>query len=162
MNESTFLSLIDTDQYQVLFLASRMSVPFVFALHTWVVIVDHGEASRYDVWGDPGRCKTSWGHLHCDLYKPWLGVRIFPSEKSDPQAPRFRSFLLYELEGREGSLAERIVQFIRSKSKEYPYINDYHYFPGPNSNRFTQWIIDQFPELSFRLPWAAIGKKHRR
>src|SRR3989344_245873 len=158
MSEDEFSNLIDKNKYRVFFFACKMSIPFSFTIHTWVVVVDHGKVNRYDIWGYKHRCETSWGYLHLNLYKPWIGVRKLPSYKSTPGARRFKGQIIYNLEGEEGSLAERVVIFLNTRAQTYPYINKYHYFPGPNSNTFTQWIIDKFPELEFRLPWTAIGK----
>lgn len=30
---------------------------------------------------------------------------------------------------------------------------------GPNSNTYTQWILEKFPEWNIQLPWSAFGKK---
>lgn len=146
------------EDYRVFVFASRMPFPFSAFLHTWIVIVDHGKVSRYDVWGWQKRCETSWGHLHLNLYEPWVGVRKFPSKRSDPAAVRSKGFVLNSIDGNVGSVAHKIVEFVKTQVHSYPYINSYRYFPGPNSNTFTQWVLDQFPDLGFKLPWTAVGK----
>ncbi len=160
MTEKEFNDLIrkSSGDYQVFFFASKMSFPFSMFLHTWIVVVDHGEIGRYDVWGWKKRCEPSWGYVHLNLYKPWIGVRKFPSKNSDPDVARFPGFVLKQIEGDMGSLAEKIIYFVKNRSQFYPYQNSYKYFPGPNSNTFTQWVIVEFPELDFKLPWGAVGK----
>ncbi len=160
MMNKEFLKKIENVEFGVYFFASKMSVPFIFALHTWVVVVSGGKTNRFDVWGSVARCGTSWGHLHKNLYRPTLGVRVLPLKGSDPYALRFQGTLLYGLEGGKGSLAERVVNFMGNVEKVYPYLDTYHYYPGPNSNTFTAWVIEQFPEMNFRLPWNAIGKNY--
>lgn len=29
---------------------------------------------------------------------------------------------------------------------------------GPNSNTYTQWVLNKFPEWDIKLPWNAFGK----
>lgn len=147
--------------YQVFVFASKMPVPFNAFLHTWIVIVSRGEIGRYDVWGWKKRCDTSWGHLHLNLYDPWVGVRKFPSRNSNQNAWRSKSFILKQIEGDEGTLAQKITDFLKNHSRAYPYLNSYKYFPGPNSNTFTQWVLNKFPELNFKLPWMAVGKNFK-
>ena len=163
MNREEFNNLIKQSDktYQVYIFASRMPFPFSVFLHTWIVLVDHEDVSRYDVWGWKKRCETSWGHLHLNLYEPWIGVRKFPSKNSNPNASRSKSFVLNSIVGAENSLAQKVVDFLKKGQPSYPYINLYKYFPGPNSNTFTQWVLDEFPELNFRLPWTAVGKNFK-
>lgn len=45
-----------------------------FAEHHWLVICREGRADRWEIWQAPGKCKSSWGHLHCNLMRPALGA----------------------------------------------------------------------------------------
>ena len=161
MNQEDFNSLIDATKYQVFICASKMPMPFSFAMHTWIVTIDHGKINRYEVWGYTDLRKPADGHLHINLFQPWVGVRVFPSHHSHIEAKRFSSKILYKLEGEVDSLADHIIKFIENNLDTYPYAKNYHYFPGPNSNTFTQWVINQFPELEYKLPWSAIGKNYK-
>ena len=158
MNESEFQKHLKIDTYQVLFMGSKMPFPLNMFIHTWVVTIENGVAHRYDVWAHKNRCESSRGYLHVDLYKPWVGVRKIFSKNADPDSPRSSSFLLYTLQGGEGSTAQAMVKYIAQSLDMYPYTGTYRYFPGPNSNTFTSWVLRNFLHVSFRLPWRAVGK----
>jgi hypothetical protein len=158
MDEAQFNKLIKPDLYQVFFFRSKVSLPASMFAHTWVVTNDRGTVNRWDAWNFKERCKTSWGHLHLNLYKPLLGVRVFHNKKADPDALRFKGHLFATVEGGAGSLAERMVKFVNSSNDTYPYLHEYRYFPGPNSNTYTQWIVSHFPECDVKIPWNAAGK----
>ena len=135
-----------------------MSFPFLFAVHTWVVTV-HQTANRWEVhnWKNPNEPQR-FGHLHRNTYQPWEGMRlimkeIFPSDR------RFRGRLIAKLEGAENSLAHRIVSFVENSAERYPLRKTYRFYPGPNCNTFTQWVLDTFPDCPVRLPRNALGKK---
>lgn len=48
-------------------------------------------------------------------------------------------------------------EFIERSPDTYPHCNQYA-FRGPNSNTYAQWVLNQFPESGFSLPWNAFGK----
>ncbi len=50
--------------------------------------------------------------------------------------------------------------FIDRRSKEYPLKHDYE-IKGPNSNTYTQWVLDQFPRVKLKLPINAFGKDYK-
>lgn len=158
MTEAEFKSLLGPDEYQVILFASRMSWPFVFARHTWFVVVRGGEAHRWDVWAYKNRCATSWGHVHRDLYPPWLGVRRFPSPDSSQGAARFAGQLIASVSGGAGSAAEKLARFIEEESPRYPFADSYRLLPGPNSNTYTRWVLDRCPTDGFALPWGSFGQ----
>lgn len=64
------------------------------------------------------------------------------------------------VEGGEGSLAERMADFVINSPQNYPYCELYAY-TGPNSNTYVQWVVDAFPESGLRLPWSAFGKHYK-
>jgi len=47
-----------------------------------------------------------------------------------------------------------MIERIESSPETYPFINKYRYWPGPNSNTFAQWIVQDKMTLGFR----AIGR----
>lgn len=57
-----------------------------------------------------------------------------------------------------GQLAQKIIETIKRSEKEYPHMQSYK-LTGPNSNTYTQWILEKFPEWNIQLPWSAFGKK---
>ncbi len=56
-----------------------------------------------------------------------------------------------------GESAKKIIQEIKKTEIDYPYLHTYKLL-GPNSNTYTQYILNKFPEWKIRLPWNAFGK----
>lgn len=75
--------------------------------------------------------------------------------------PRYQAKLLYKIAGNKNSLAHKVATFIDDTIKDYPYKNIYKHLPGPNSNTFTQWILNHFPEIKLQLPRNAFGKNYK-
>lgn len=63
--------------------------------------------------------------------------------------------LLLDIRGKK---AETMIPKIDKAAREYPYINPYVLWPGPNSNTFPAYIARKVPELGLTLPSTAIGK----
>ena len=61
---------------------------------------------------------------------------------------------------RRGEEAEKLIPRIDAAARSYPYANEYHAWPGPNSNTFTSWITRAVPELGADLPPTAIGQDY--
>lgn len=159
--QGDFLEGLKKEKYQVYFLSSRVSIPFSLFAHTWIVTVRNGTYNRYDVWGWKNRGgDISSGYLTLNLYKPWVGVRIFPSKIANSKAARFKVKLLHSEIGEKESLAHQIVNYLDNNWRKYPYKDKYNLI-GPNSNTFPQWVISKFPSLNFKLPWCAIGKNYK-
>jgi hypothetical protein len=59
--------------------------------------------------------------------------------------------LIHQWTGDEALL---IAEKIESSPSSYPFIENYAYWPGPNSNTFAQWIVSGTMKLGNR----AIGK----
>ena len=153
MNEQEFMRLIKKDRYQVFVFCSNIALPLSFINHTWIVTSEKGIVNRYDIF----HRKKKEGHLYINLLRSWEGLGfVFWNRK-----PRWNSHLLWTIDGGKNSLAEKIVRFMK-KSSTYPFKKKYHFFPGPNSNTFVQWILDQFRDISLKLPWNALGKNYRR
>ena len=156
MNEKEFQKLIKKDKYQVFLFSSQLPYPLNFIIHTWFVTSNKGKISRWEIWQSKNKCKTSWNHLHLNLFPTSEGMRksYFTSKYI------YNSTLINKIEGNKNSTAHKMLNLIEKESKNYPYNNKYFPFPGPNSNTFTQWIIDQFPKANFKLPKNALGKKY--
>ena|SRR6185437_1902836 len=145
---------LNKDKYQVLLFTCPATVPFIFARHPWLVVNNRGVVSRWEVFWEPRRSKTSWGHLHKDFYPPTQGIEMF----------FFSSNFFFGqgtmhgyVEGGEGSVAQKMAEVIESSPQTYPYCNQYA-LKGPNSNTYVQWVLSQFPESGLKLPWNAFGK----
>jgi hypothetical protein len=61
------------------------------------------------------------------------------------------------IEEANGSLAQRIHDFIKHESINYPYKDRYWLYPGPNSNAYIGWVLRHFPEYDIKLPYNAFG-----
>jgi len=111
-----------------------------FAVHTWIVVKERGARrySRYDytAWGEPIRVDGFAADGR------WFGAR--------PEA----------VVSVDGERAEQLIPRIRAVVENYKFrdYGDYSPWPGPNSNTFTQAILDGVPELRAVLPPTAIGK----
>ena len=114
----------------------------IFAVHTWIVVKERGanRYSRYDytAWGEP---------IRIDGFAPdgrWFGA------------------LPETVISVDGDRAEALIPKIRSVIEHYGFrsYGDYNAWPGPNSNTFTQAILDNVPELKAVLPPTAIGKDY--
>lgn len=114
----------------------------IFAVHSWIVVKDRGAArySRYDytAWGEP---------IRIDGFAPdgrWFGA--VPDT----------------VVGADGDKAEQMIPKIHAAVESYRFkrYGDYRPWPGPNSNTFTQAILDAVPELHAVLPPTAIGKDY--
>ncbi len=68
-------------------------------------------------------------------------------------------FKAYFVQGLNIGLKDVLIDLIESSFEEYPSVETYSLL-GPNSNTYTQWVLDQFPETKMQLPWNAVGKKY--
>lgn len=127
-----------------------------FALHTWLVTQrKNGVIHRWEVWAQKDCCKTSWGYLHRDLFPPFQGIGMLPSLL--PGKWRWKSKLA-SIE--EGEIAEKIIHFLETEYQKYPYKNQYHFFPGPNSNSYVSWVLQNFPSSRLEMPKRALGAEY--
>lgn len=114
----------------------------IFAVHTWIVVKERGAPrySRYDytAWGDPIRVDGFAADGR------WFGAVPETIVTVD------------------GEKAEQLIPKIRSVVETYKFraYGDYIPWPGPNSNTFTQAVLDAVPELRSVLPPTAIGKDY--
>lgn len=121
------------------------SLPGLIADHNWLLVFhdaegsQHQDCDRWEVWQHANQNTTCWGHLHKNLLAPYQGVGNGPSR------------LIQQWIDNE---ALSIVERIESSPLVYPFINQYSYWPGPNSNTFAQWIVRGEAKLGIR----AIGK----
>ena len=119
-----------------------------FADHYWFLIFRGQEVShekscdRWEVWQHSLQNDSSWGHLHKNLLPPYQGVGNGPSS-------------LIEIWLGTDSLP--LIDRIEGSPSHYPFIHQYRYWPGPNSNTFIQWVVQDKINLSHR----AIGKAFR-
>lgn len=115
----------------------------VFGVHTWIATKPEG-APHYTVHQVIG----------------WRLWRNLPSVSSSPGTPDGYWFgnrpqVLTQLRGPEASEA---IAEITDAVEDYPYVHNYHLWPGPNSNTFTAYVARRVPQLKLNLPVTAIGK----
>ncbi len=111
------------------------------AIHPWFAIRAAGARTftRWEVWQDAG---GPYGHVRKNLMSASSHVGGGPS------------FVLAQL---RGAAAEPIVEFVETQSPDYPCRNRYVLFPGPNSNSYAQWVLEE-TGWDVTLPPTAIGK----
>jgi hypothetical protein len=121
-------------------------IPWIglIAVHYWFVITDRDITQRWEIWQSQNVGKTSWGHLHFNLMK------------SDRGVGNGDSWLEKQWQGME---AENLAQIIRETPSVYPYNYCYRYYPGPNSNTYVQWILNQ-AQIDFSLSRRGLGKHY--
>lgn len=154
MDQQEFEHMIQDTDYHFFVFSSPAVLPFHFALHTWIVVkYPNGEVVRWDLCHFKNKEKTSLVYLHKNRLAPWRWIRKF-FWKTDKH---FESSLLYHCSGNWDSLSYKIISFIENHIEEYPYKHHYRVV-WHNSNHFTQWILNKFPEVNCILPRNAIGK----
>ena len=116
-------------------------IPFNFAVHTWFVVVTPEYTSRWEIIYFQNKNNHSKGHLYRDGYQPYQGIGRFPFTDKYP----WKAELVASVKGDKGSLAESMVKFIEASPSHYPYCYNYSLL-GPNSNTYTQWVINNFLE----------------
>lgn len=144
------------DEYQVFLMSCYCGFPISFARHVWFVVNKNGVLSRWEVLIVPDMCSTSWRHLHLNFRKPFEPLGLFSMNGK----ALFPSDQLGMIEGGEGSLAQKMVEFIESSPTAYPFCLSYSLL-GPNSNSYVGWVLNHFPEFPGKLPWNAFGKGYK-
>lgn len=121
-------------------------IPFIgfIAVHYWYVIIRDNQQERWEIWQKPSLSPESWGHLHRNLMPINSGVGNGVS--------------WLEISWR-GKLAHQLAEIIVNTPEIYPYNYRYHYFPGPNSNTYVQWVLNK-ANLNYSLSWRGIGRHY--
>ena len=123
--------------------AADIPVIGFFARHHWLLIYRDSGVSRWEVWQRANAGGSSTGHLHRDLLPPTSGVGNGPGT------------LLREWSGER---AQAIARRVETAPDTYPWCHRYHYWPGPNSNTFIQWVLQD----DYQLCWRSPGKHFKR
>lgn len=118
--------------------AARIPVIGWFAHHYWFVIDRAGERDRWEVWQFARAGGTAWGHLHRNLLLPDRGMGNGPS---------------WLVQRWDAEPARELSALIEASPRTYPCCDHYRAWPGPNSNTYVQWILDD----RVRLRRHAIG-----
>ena len=110
------------------------------ATHAWFATRRAGidDAHRWELWQSP---VGPHGHVGLDLSDPEADVGGGPTR------------LLHEYRGAE---AEGLLEVLEQRAPAYPCRDRYRLWPGPNSNGFVRWVLDE-AELPLRLPPSSFG-----
>lgn len=114
------------------------------AVHYWFVIQRTSGADRWEVWQHPEKSPSSWGHLHKNLMAMDAGVG---------QGKSWIEAIWH------GEAAQPLVTVIENSPANYPNRHRYHYWPGPNSNTYVQWILTQV-NSTVNLSPQGLGKDY--
>lgn len=133
-----------------------MPWPLSIGVHAWFVISDGETTDRLEVWapiwvkGDNTVIKNAMA--------PKEGFRRFYFER--PTKPLFMHPIheIFSIDGEVDSLAFKLYKVVENSSSHYPYRRKYRMIPGPNSNTYVAWVLQQVPEIDFELPWRAFGR----
>lgn len=153
--KKNFESLINKDLYQVFLFCSPAHIPFSIFTHSWFVINKKGILSRYEVRYKRNEKDQSLGYIHKDNLPPFEGIEVF----SFLSHPHWKAKLLGSIEGNENSEAKDMILFIENSINTYQNKNKY-FGLGPNSNTYTKWILNHFPNFKGKLKWNALGKDY--
>jgi hypothetical protein len=117
----------------------------LFAVHTWIAIKPKN-AEHYTTYQVIG-------------WRKFWGLPAFASEVDIPDRYWFGNHpkLLKDIRGVE---AEKLIPKIQTAALNYPYKEQYTFWPGPNSNTFTAFVARNVLELKLALPPTAIGKDY--
>ncbi len=126
--------------------AKLPSILGYIAVHYWFVIIRDNQQQRWEIWQNAGRCPESWGHLHKNLMPYYSGVG------------NGVSWLEKEWQGETASL---LTQIIENSPETYQYNYLYRYYPGPNSNTYVQWVLNQ-ANTNYLLSALGIGKDYTK
>lgn len=124
--------------------AAKIPLIGEIAVHYWLVIWQNQTVDRWEVWQTAHCCQQSWGHLHCNLMPYNLGVGNGGSWTEAEWV---------------GSQADLLISTINHSPHTYPYKYKYRYWPGPNSNTYVQWILNQ-ANTEYTLGSLGIGKTY--
>ncbi len=114
------------------------------AVHYWFVIYQSRQTERWEVWQLPSQNHSSWQHIHKNLLPFDRGVG------------NGNSWVETYWQGDEAS---KLAEVLRNSPSSYPFKARYHYWPGPNSNTYVQWILTQ-AHIDHQMIPQGIGKNH--
>ncbi len=113
--------------------------------HSWIALKTENEQifTRYEIIG--WKRNKNGHYLHItqateDNY--WYG---------------YKPVKIFELFGEK---AEKLIPILKTEIKNYPFLNTYQAWPGPNSNTFIAYLAKKHSALNVDLPATAIGKDY--
>jgi len=153
--ESDFEKILNEGKYEVFFFDCKLPFPLGFISHMWIVINSKGNIKRYEGHSLKNKIEEL-GHIYVKdkNFSKSLNKYIWGAE------PRWKKSKINKII--QGGLAQKIINVVENSIENYPYKNEYSFYPGPNSNTYVQWIVDKCPELELKLPQNAFGKNYRK
>lgn len=138
---------------QVWLYCSRLPLPLsLIAIHCWFEISDRNNVvNRWEVWHKRISNKKRWGYLYKDLLPLNEGIDIFPGY-------HFLKWPSKKLFYFENQIATDLIDVIKASPNNYPLQHLYRAYPGPNSNTYIQWVLNQINTGTIVLPFSALGK----
>jgi hypothetical protein len=151
--------------YKISIFASKMPIPIQIFVHTWIVIEHKDKIDRFDVFGFT--VNGSWdrvGRLYKNYHPPHMGCPMFSVGSYRFLQSKFQWSVdkLYELSSDTYPKVESLYNLLKNNPEDFPYLSNYHLLPGPNSNTFTQWVLDYVSPTTLDLPWTAVGRNYKR
>ncbi len=128
---------------QVSLWSAKIPLIGLIAVHHWFVVERDNVETRWEVWQSVAAGETYWGHLHKDL----MPAYVWPHKDEPVCHQRW-----YDEQ------ATYLYDRIEKSPENYPWCHVYRYWPGPNSNTYVQWVLQQ----EYRLGWRAAGKHYSR
>jgi hypothetical protein len=113
--------------------AAALPVPLAaVAWHYWFVVSAPGETAgartRVEVWQTKNAGGTSVGHVHRGLMRPESGVGCGPASLRASWT---------------GEAARALVDVLTHSFETYPHRDRYAAWPGPNSNTYVAWALEE-------------------
>lgn len=149
--------------YTISIYASRMPIPIQFAVHTWIITDFDGKKDRFEVFGFKEERGERLGHFYKNFNPPFQGCPVFAlgGWRIFEGSFVWKTEILYEIKGAVHSEAAAVYKLLHNEYEELPFIAKYRLIKGPNSNSFTQWVLDRVAPGKYPLPWKAYGKNWR-
>lgn len=141
-----------------------MPIPLQLWSHIYFVTEHASKLNRIEFLGYEKEHHPSrvYERIFKNYLPPEMGFRIMSTAIFWDIGPRFGVKLIKEVAGGVSSPAHKLWDLLENGGfKNYPFMNQYNMVLGPNSNTFTQWVIDQVPECGLKLPWNAWGKGYK-
>jgi len=152
---------LTNNEYQVFFFICPANIPFHFFVHPWVVTVHGDQINRWEVIRRKNDQKEHFGHVYRNFYSdPVQSLKRISFSPDHWSQKSVR--LLGLISGDSASVARRVFDFVEQQSPSYKHQDFYQTFPGPNSNTYVQWVLDNFPGTNIKLPWNAFGKNFEK
>ncbi len=127
----------------------KAHIPFWFSRHSWLVIQEWVLFTRYEVLWQKDKKRNS--HIYTNAFPEfqWINRIPFYTRKY------FASPII--LGSIEWDVAKKMIPIIKQSIDTYPYQATYKLL-WPNSNTFTQWILNTIPDFPYKLSRNAFWK----